>query len=1367
MTNEQKRPGVLGNHQSPPPPTADSLNSQASISPFASQHVAELPGDLPETSSRHQAGHPSREGSRDSEWQKPEGSAYASSYRVMDMPETRATSDSLTQYYAYNTAETVPSDDDLPPPEYTEFPGQLADDNSDLGANAVVTNDGRVNIRINQKTSRLSQALLPQIQRQLASAAHEAAAPPPPYLPEILTGAPDQKPPPPLNVVIQVVGSRGDVQPFIALGKLLKETYKHRVRLATHPVFKDFVTENGLEFFSIGGDPAQLMAFMVKNPGLMPGFEALRSGDVGKRRKEIAEILRGTWRSCIEPGDGMGRDPLKSTIEEWMAGEEGAPSARNTPFIADAIIANPPSFGHVHCAEKLGIPLHMMFTMPWSPTQQFPHPLANIISTNADPKLTNYMSYTLVNLLTWQGLGDLINRFRKTSLGLDPVSALWGPNMLARMKIPFTYCWSPALIPKPQDWDRHISIAGFYFLDLASNYTPEPDLAAFLAAGEPPVYIGFGSIVVDDPDSMTRLIFEAVRKTGRRALVSKGWGGLGADLLGIPDGVFMLGNVPHDWLFKHVSAVVHHGGAGTTAAGIRAGRPTVIVPFFGDQPFWGSMTAKAGAGPPSIPFKDLTAEKLADAIEIALKPESLQQAQHLANIIAQEQGSQNGAQSFHQMLKYDDFRCMIDPHRPAVWRVRRTKVRLSAKAAAVLVEDGQLTYDDLRLFRPREYEPDEGPWDPISGGATAIMGTATQMMMGMADLPMETLKLLNIHPDSKKWKGKGRLYDRPESSTDGAPSSGSRNSSNVHVVEAESELSDNVSKNDVSANSNNSQMSSSILIPRKALPSQSVLPDTPSRQGRFLSDASHTPAERSRSVSKERRPQAASTAHTASPSDERLDSGPSFTDKLRNMNSETAIDTGKGFGKILGAAFKSPMDFSLNVARGFHNVPKLYGEDVRPVDKVTGLHSGLKTATKELGLGLYEGIGGLVVDPYKGAKKEGGVGFIKGMGRGIAGVYLRVMGGVFAFTGYAMKGLYQEAVKSKGAKVKDYIIAARISQGHEEARGLSRQERADILREWSSLKARANKTKNIHKERLEALQALLKQKPGRESKESSRERGELGSTNYPPGTTPMYPPALHEGSYVELPTARDSFSAGSTTQGTTERVANPAVTRRAIGEATTPTSFSDSLLSDTQEDEMIAQAIRASIAELERPVSSADDEDAMLQRALRASVEEAGRCGATLEEQRALEEALRRSLIPGPESKGEEEGDGRDWWDEEMSDEDQAMDGRNEGEYQRFIDMYTRQYRESILGEAAAAQGSNAGEGEELERALRESKETEDGRLEALLRQQTEEEIVMEYVKKQSLLEEEHRRRMLAEQGTGEGGNVGEERREGGDPRGS
>ena len=253
------------------------------------------------------------------------------------------------------------------------------------------------------------------------------------------------------------------------------------------------------------------------------------------------------------------------------------------------------------------------------------------------------------------------------------------------------------MIPKPRDWGAHISISGFYFLSLANNFAPEPDLATFLEDGSPPVYIGFGSIVVDDPNAMTKLIFEAVEKTGQRALVSKGWGGFGTDQLGIPEGVFMLGNVPHDWLFKHVSCVVHHGGAGTTAAGIALGKPTVVVPFFGDQPFWGAMVAKAGAGPKPIPSKELNSDNLASAIREALEPTALQRAQELGARISSEKGTDAGAESFSSNLDVDSLRCAVAPNRAAVWRVKRTKIRLSAFAATALGNEGLLDFNDLKL----------------------------------------------------------------------------------------------------------------------------------------------------------------------------------------------------------------------------------------------------------------------------------------------------------------------------------------------------------------------------------------------------------------------------------------------------------------------------------------------------------------------------------------------------------------------------------------------------------------------------------------------------------------------------------------------
>lgn len=155
--------------------------------------------------------------------------------------------------------------------------------------------------------------------------------------------------------MIQVIGSRGDIQPFVALGKELK-SQGHRVRLATHLAFREFVLEDGLEFFDIGGDPAELMAFMVKNPGLLPGLDTIRSGAIKKRRREMKEMIDGCWRSCFEMGDGTHLHQIKE--DPWSA----AVDYRRRPFVADAIIANPPSLAHIHCAQRLGVPLHVMFT---------------------------------------------------------------------------------------------------------------------------------------------------------------------------------------------------------------------------------------------------------------------------------------------------------------------------------------------------------------------------------------------------------------------------------------------------------------------------------------------------------------------------------------------------------------------------------------------------------------------------------------------------------------------------------------------------------------------------------------------------------------------------------------------------------------------------------------------------------------------------------------------------------------------------------------------------------------------------------------------------------------------------------------------
>ncbi|KEQ80652.1 UDP-Glycosyltransferase/glycogen phosphorylase, partial [Aureobasidium pullulans EXF-150] len=513
---------------------------------------------------------------------------------------------------------------------------------------------------------------------------------------------------PPLNIVIQIVGSRGDVQPFIALGNELQKS-GHRVRLATHDVFRDFVTNSGLEFYPIGGDPNELMSYMVKNPGLIPSMKTMQAGEITKKRAMIREMLDGCWRSCIEPDDATG-----------------------APFVADAIIANPPSFAHMHCAQALCIPVHLMFTMPWTATKNFPHPLANIQANNAEPTMVNRLSYAMVEWMTWQGLADVVNSWRET-MDLEPVPTTEGPFLAYTQNIPTTYCWSGALVPKPLDWGQHIDVCGFFFRDMP-DYKPPRDLQDFLASGPTPIYVGFGSIVLEDPEKMSAIISEAVRSTGVRCILSKGWARL-RNVSNSPN-IFELDDCPHEWLFQNVSAVVHHGGAGTTACGLKNGLPSLVCPFFGDQPFWGEMIAAAGAGPKPIHHKNLTAENLGEAIRFIITPETAHAARQIALRMATENGVKTAVQSFHRNLPRQSIRCDLMPHLPAVWTYKvssKRTIKLSKLAAEVLADHLKIDGKKLGMNETRSYLIENRRWDPLTGGASAAISTVYRSGMAIGD----------------------------------------------------------------------------------------------------------------------------------------------------------------------------------------------------------------------------------------------------------------------------------------------------------------------------------------------------------------------------------------------------------------------------------------------------------------------------------------------------------------------------------------------------------------------------------------------------------------------------------------------------------
>ncbi|PNS19049.1 Sterol 3-beta-glucosyltransferase [Sphaceloma murrayae] len=781
-------------------------------------------------------------------------------------------------------------------------------------------------------------------------------------------------PKPHLKIVIMVIGSRGDIQPFLKLGQILRDR-GHRVRIATHPAFRDFVQNDiGLEFFDIGGDPSELMAFMVKNPGLIPSFETVRQGEIARRRTAMAEMFEGFWRSCINATDNA-----KDRQNHQMMGDK-------SPFVADAIIANPPSFAHVHIAERLGVPLHMMFTFPYSPTTQFPHPLANIKSTksNVDAGYVNFMSYALVEMMTWQGLGDLVNSFRVRTLGLEPISSFWAPDALWRMKVPYTYMWSPELVPKPKDWGPEIDVTGFVFLDLASNFKPPPELQKFLDAGEKPVYIGFGSIVVDDPDNFTKLIFEAVKKAGVRALVSKGWGGFGGKG-NAPDGVFMLENTPHDWLFPRCSAVVHHGGAGTTAIGLKCGMPTVIVPFFGDQPFWGAMVAdnKAGAHR-SIPYKKLTAERLAEGIKQCMTEEARENAQRIAKGIEEEgDGAENAVRSFERSLPlagHHNMRCSILEERVAVWKLKHSNLRLSTLAAELLIEERKIKWNQLNLLRHYEYNDFDGPGEPISGMGGAVMRSAHGVGKGLGMIPYRMEEHVRRRKEYMRRRRKSQKKTEAKKAKKEAE------------AQSEAEKRGDIAPVEVKAG------------------------ETP------------------------RRPEGVQHQSTTSMSASQLSNQPK-----QSLAHELAEDAGMGVRRALASLFWAPLDAHMAVAQGFHNAPRLYGDStVRKPLRINGIKSGMRAARNEFCFGIYDGVTGIVTQPFNGVKYADGAAakfanFWTGFGKGIGGAALKPTSAFIstpAFFGQGLRKEIRRRTRGPVARGNAWVRKAHIIQGQKDIKAI-------------------------------------------------------------------------------------------------------------------------------------------------------------------------------------------------------------------------------------------------------------------------------------------------------------------------------------------
>lgn len=381
-----------------------------------------------------------------------------------------------------------------------------------------------------------------------------------------------------MKITIPTIGSSGDVHPYVALGSGL-QAVGYEITIATHPIFETFVRSSGLGFFPVEGNPIEIL----KNKEAQTVMES--SG----LRAWVA-ISRLVW--LLKPYVS------RMCSDLWIACQS-----------ADAIIYSLSSFPFAtHIAEKLNVPAIAAFYTAIYPTSAFPS-----LAFAKDFGRFNRFTWVMQDIMMWFLIRLVINKWREEELKLSKIPATVNYIRLWRKAQKLILMgFSPNVLPKPKDWGENINITGFWFLNNHSNWQPQSDLVDFIESGPPPIYLGFGSTIPSNPVEITDIVLNALKRTKQRSILATGWGALKPT--DTPDNVFQIESVPHDWLFPQMAAVVHHGGAGTTAAGFRAGIPSAIVPFCFDHPFWGGRVAELGVGPQPIPIKKLSAEKLADAI---------------------------------------------------------------------------------------------------------------------------------------------------------------------------------------------------------------------------------------------------------------------------------------------------------------------------------------------------------------------------------------------------------------------------------------------------------------------------------------------------------------------------------------------------------------------------------------------------------------------------------------------------------------------------------------------------------------------------------------------------------------------------------
>jgi UDP:flavonoid glycosyltransferase YjiC (YdhE family) len=427
-----------------------------------------------------------------------------------------------------------------------------------------------------------------------------------------------------MQITIVTVGTRGDVEPFVALGTGLQKA-GHTVKIATHEMFRTFVTENGLDFALISGNVQ----------------EAINSAEAREALEGSKTSFSFLWqvRSKAAP-------LVLAAVQELSEACKGADHLMCTPLTLHITY---------FLAKEFSIPISVGCVNPAGPTRYFHNivvPPAKEWWPGFAKKVYNVASHLVMGELVWQGERPFLHKAWKEVFGHGlPFKEPLGPAFKKNPPL-MLYAYSKYLLDKPADWASVQHVTGYWFWKPATQKQLDPDLEAFISNGEKPFYIGFGSMNSDQYKKgvIKKLILETVAKTGKRAVVLNA--GLGLVKEELPENIFATEPVPFEFLFPKMAAVVHHGGAGTTAAGLRAGVPSVITPLIYDQRFWSWCVEKTGAGTKPIPWNSLTSDNLSQAILEALNSTEMQTKAHqIGENIRNENGVENAVKLINEYYK--------------------------------------------------------------------------------------------------------------------------------------------------------------------------------------------------------------------------------------------------------------------------------------------------------------------------------------------------------------------------------------------------------------------------------------------------------------------------------------------------------------------------------------------------------------------------------------------------------------------------------------------------------------------------------------------------------------------------------------------